>query len=48
MSKLKYGMATASAIAAFVGVAGYSLPQALAFDEPRMSQADLDHGTSED
>ncbi len=39
MSKLKYGMATASAIAAFVGVAGLSLPQALAGNHMGASQA---------
>ncbi|MGH8612667.1 MAG: hypothetical protein ACREYF_11715 [Gammaproteobacteria bacterium] len=37
MSELKYGLATVSAIAAFVGVAGLSLPQALADDH--MGQA---------
>ena len=39
MSKLKYGIATVSAIAAFVGVAGLSLPQALAGEHMGTSQA---------
>jgi hypothetical protein len=41
MSKFKYGMATASAIAAFVGVAGLSLPQALAGDVLGIQVSDL-------
>ncbi len=41
MSKFKYGMATASAIAALVGVAGLSLPQALAGDVLGIQVSDL-------